>query len=44
MCVCVYTYVRVRRSLIYQRRWVKLDAEYLRYFDSETPKKFSNTG
>ncbi|XP_051535448.1 arf-GAP with Rho-GAP domain, ANK repeat and PH domain-containing protein 1 isoform X2 [Myxocyprinus asiaticus] len=22
-------------SLIYQRRWVKLDAEYMRYFDSE---------
>ncbi|XP_048018040.1 arf-GAP with Rho-GAP domain, ANK repeat and PH domain-containing protein 1 isoform X2 [Megalobrama amblycephala] len=22
-------------SLIYQRRWVKLDAEYLRYFDTE---------
>ncbi|XP_023648298.1 arf-GAP with Rho-GAP domain, ANK repeat and PH domain-containing protein 1 isoform X4 [Paramormyrops kingsleyae] len=22
-------------SLIYQRRWVKLDADYLRYFDSE---------
>ncbi|KAF4104502.1 arf-GAP with Rho-GAP domain, ANK repeat and PH domain-containing protein 1-like isoform X2 [Onychostoma macrolepis] len=22
-------------SLIYQRRWVKLDAEYLRYFDNE---------
>uniref|UniRef100_A0A672UZ73 ArfGAP with RhoGAP domain, ankyrin repeat and PH domain 1 n=1 Tax=Strigops habroptila TaxID=2489341 RepID=A0A672UZ73_STRHB len=23
------------RSYIYQRRWVKLDADYLRYFDSE---------
>uniref|UniRef100_A0A8C1K229 ArfGAP with RhoGAP domain, ankyrin repeat and PH domain 1 n=1 Tax=Cyprinus carpio TaxID=7962 RepID=A0A8C1K229_CYPCA len=23
------------RSLIYQHRWVKLDAEYLRYFDTE---------
>lgn len=23
------------RSYIYQRRWVKLDAEHLRYFDSE---------
>ncbi|NWJ02467.1 ARAP1 protein, partial [Crypturellus undulatus] len=24
-----------RRSYIYQKRWVKLDADYLRYFDSE---------
>lgn len=23
------------RSYIYQKRWVKLDADYLRYFDSE---------
>uniref|UniRef100_A0A8C2Q0W5 ArfGAP with RhoGAP domain, ankyrin repeat and PH domain 1 n=1 Tax=Cyprinus carpio TaxID=7962 RepID=A0A8C2Q0W5_CYPCA len=29
LCVCVC------RSLIYQHRWVKLDAEYLRYFDTE---------
>lgn len=23
------------RSYIYQKRWVKLDSDYLRYFDSE---------
>uniref|UniRef100_A0A8C1EQ79 ArfGAP with RhoGAP domain, ankyrin repeat and PH domain 1 n=1 Tax=Cyprinus carpio carpio TaxID=630221 RepID=A0A8C1EQ79_CYPCA len=33
VCVCVC--VCVCRSLIYQHRWVKLDAEYLRYFDTE---------
>uniref|UniRef100_A0A9J7ZQU0 Arf-GAP with Rho-GAP domain, ANK repeat and PH domain-containing protein 1 n=1 Tax=Cyprinus carpio carpio TaxID=630221 RepID=A0A9J7ZQU0_CYPCA len=26
---------KFRASLIYQHRWVKLDAEYLRYFDTE---------
>uniref|UniRef100_A0A8C1KL71 ArfGAP with RhoGAP domain, ankyrin repeat and PH domain 1 n=1 Tax=Cyprinus carpio TaxID=7962 RepID=A0A8C1KL71_CYPCA len=35
VCVCVCVCVCVRRSLIYQHRWVKLDAEYLRYFDTE---------
>uniref|UniRef100_A0A8C1X933 ArfGAP with RhoGAP domain, ankyrin repeat and PH domain 1 n=1 Tax=Cyprinus carpio TaxID=7962 RepID=A0A8C1X933_CYPCA len=34
-CVCVCVCVCVCRSLIYQHRWVKLDAEYLRYFDTE---------
>lgn len=28
-----------RRVLIYQKRWVKLDAFYLRYFDNEKVRR-----
>lgn len=31
--MCVFS--SVHRALYYQRRWVKLDADYLRYFDNE---------
>uniref|UniRef100_A0AAY4ETF8 ArfGAP with RhoGAP domain, ankyrin repeat and PH domain 1 n=1 Tax=Denticeps clupeoides TaxID=299321 RepID=A0AAY4ETF8_9TELE len=34
MCSILST-LRNCKSIIYQKRWVKLDAEYLRYFDSE---------
>uniref|UniRef100_A0AAY4ESX0 ArfGAP with RhoGAP domain, ankyrin repeat and PH domain 1 n=1 Tax=Denticeps clupeoides TaxID=299321 RepID=A0AAY4ESX0_9TELE len=35
MYICVSVSIPECRSIIYQKRWVKLDAEYLRYFDSE---------
>lgn len=31
-CLCLF------RSYIYQKRWVRLDADYLRYFDSNKVK------
>lgn len=32
------------RSYIYQKRWVKLDADYLRYFDSEKASREKGFG
>lgn len=33
--MCVYMCLCVHRALYYQRRWVKLDVDYLRYFDND---------
>ena len=30
--------VLIHRALYYQRRWVKLDVDYLRYFDNDKVK------
>ena len=38
LSVCVPT----RRALYYQRRWVKLDVDYLRYFDNEKVMALGN--
>lgn len=34
-CYFVFVCILLRRALYYQRRWVKLDVDYLRYFDSD---------
>uniref|UniRef100_A0A7N6F938 ArfGAP with RhoGAP domain, ankyrin repeat and PH domain 1 n=1 Tax=Anabas testudineus TaxID=64144 RepID=A0A7N6F938_ANATE len=35
ICLLSFVCIRLHRALYYQRRWVKLDVDYLRYFDSD---------
>ena len=42
VCVSVLTYI-IYRALYYQRRWVKLDVDYLRYFDNDKVTTHTHT-